>query len=214
MPIVKKVVEEKKRFKRWDETPRPKHDKRKKPKVVFACDECGKEFVLTENEAAERRFCSTNCADAQKTIPLVKRFARLMLKVDSGCWEWQGRLNLGGYGTIRDGDKMSLAHRMSVLLFQGHLEPGSVVCHRCNNRKCVNPVHLYQGTHEDNMLDLSLANTSSFSKTEWGDRKKMHELLEGGGDADEIGELFGVGAKTVRVWHRRFQDGDRIPDDL
>jgi transposase-like protein len=214
MPVVKKVVEEKKRFKRWDETPRPKHDKRKKPKVVFACDECGKEFVITEGDAETRRFCSTQCADTQKTVPLIKRFAKMFKKVESGCWEWQGRLNIGGYGTIRDGEKMVLAHRVSVSLLQGNLPEDSVVCHRCNNRKCVNPVHLYPGTHEDNMADLSLANTSSFSKTEWSDRKQMYDLLEAGGDAEEIGAVFGVSSKTVRSWHKRFQEGYRIPDDL
>ena len=214
MPVVGKVVEEKRKFKRWDESPRPKHDKRKKPKVQFACDECGKVFTLTENAAEGRSYCSAACADVAKQIPIEQRLVSLYTEnQETGCWEWHGRVNAGGYGTIRDGAKMVLAHRASFALFNGGLTLDDKVCHRCNNRKCVNPVHLYAGTHEENMLDLSIANTSSFSKTEWEDRRKMYDLVEEGVPPEEIAEQFDVTPKTVRSWHARFAAGDRIPEE-
>lgn len=214
MPVVGKLTEAKKKFKRWDDTPRPKRDKRKAPKVEFACDECGKVFVLTETAAEGRSYCSATCADIAKQVPLEQRLVGLYTpNPETGCWEWHGRVNAGGYGTIRDGAKMVLAHRVSFNVFNGGLSLEDKVCHRCNNRKCVNPVHLYAGTHEDNMLDLSLANTSSFSKTEWEDRRRMYDLVEEGVPLEEIAATFDVTEKTVRGWHARFKAGDRIPPE-
>ena len=74
---------------------------------------------------------------------------------ESGCWLWMGRLNKAGYGTCNDGDgKASSAHRWSWWLSFGRIRNGLFVLHRCDIRCCVNPAHLFLGTHEDNMRDM------------------------------------------------------------
>jgi hypothetical protein len=74
---------------------------------------------------------------------------------DNGCWEWIGGKNNIGYGMFRDGPKMRTAHRVSYEIFNNKKIPKYMcVLHKCDNPRCVNPDHLWLGSHKDNTKDM------------------------------------------------------------
>lgn len=70
-----------------------------------------------------------------------------------GCWNWNGFIYRNGYGQASHRNKKILAHRASWMVNNGPIPKGMFVLHHCDNPSCVNPDHLFLGTHQDNMRD-------------------------------------------------------------
>jgi hypothetical protein len=84
-------------------------------------------------------------------------FLSRFVKRPSGCWEWTGTIEKRGYGVLQIEKKQWRAHRYSYIRTYGHVPDDVLICHKCNNKLCVNPEHLYKGTHRDNMDDVITA---------------------------------------------------------
>lgn len=121
------------------------------------CD-CGHEKIVPKRSLIHgaTSTCGKEGCRPRKIIPAIDR---LMSKVDKTdfCWVWKGcHAGNSGYGYMTYKDKNTLVHRASWILNFGDIPEDLCVCHRCDNKLCVNPEHLFLGSDFDNAQDKML----------------------------------------------------------
>jgi hypothetical protein len=115
------------------------------------------------------------------------------VKKTNGCWEWQGKCNVEGYGKLRWHGKLYRAHRIAAWL-SGLVEtprgPSGIadtfILHRCDNRRCCNPEHFFLGSQSDNAKDAYVKNR--LAKGEHVGTAKLTNI-----QADEIRKEYAKG---------------------
>ena len=153
-------------------------------------------------------------ANQYTSVPWPDRF---WAKVDKcgpdECWEWTAH-RVGGYGSIRVGapphSRMMGAHRVAFELTHGVTAPSRLeVCHHCDNPPCVNPAHLFLGTHADNMRDRNIKKRDKppsppkLTPEQVVDIRRRYAAREG--SQSQLGREYGVAqAHISRIVSREF----------
>jgi len=86
--------------------------------------------------------------------------------VSGNCWEWQAYRDKDGYGIFTFEGKRQKAHRISYLFYYTRCPKNLYVCHTCDNPSCVNPLHLWLGTNQENTKDRNRKNRQARNRGE------------------------------------------------
>lgn len=139
-------------------------------------------------------------------LPVETLFKRKFIEVASGCWEWQARISPFGYGqfTTSSGESWQ-AHRLSYTLYKGKIPTGLCVCHTCDNRKCVNPDHLWVGTRNDNIQDMyqkgrgkkATSEKNGGAKIGWQEVNEIRRLYPEVKSHRKLATSFGISRRQI-----------------
>lgn len=138
-----------------------------------------------------------------KRNPIVrlKQFSELK---KSGCIEWNGEIINNGYGRLSINRKKTLAHRYSYEISKGKIPERMMVLHKCDNRKCINPDHLYLGDAKINAQDMKNRNRIN-RKGEFNSQSKLTEdkvrqirVLSKLIKINDIAKIYNVSYSVVR----------------
>ena len=95
---------------------------------------------------------------------------------ESGCWIWIGPLHHTGYGNFNENGKRTRAHREIFQRLVGSIPKGKFLCHKCDIRSCVNPNHMFIGSHQDNMNDMVNKKRSLFGSKHHNSKLTEHDV--------------------------------------
>ena len=186
-----------------------------------------------EREEKVNELCALHYQRQRKGIelelPVMGRgvdFEKRLLKgIDksetTSCWLFQGGLNKNGYGKICWNGKKMEAHRAS---FEYHnkrkIREGMCICHKCDNPRCINPGHLFEGTHQENMQDAVNKGRLKGSSAEWMrsirpmvltklSTEQIKRIKEHVGDLKNLAAELGIG----RRYAYKIRKGEKLKGD-
>lgn len=149
---------------------------------------------------------------------------RAVQVLPSGCIIWTGAKHGGGYSSVQVDGVQRAAHRVAYEQAYGPIPDGMHVCHRCDVRSCINPDHLFAGTHADNMADKArkgrvvpmIGERSGTTKLKDADVIAMRAMNAAGASMIEIGKAFKVSDTCAysicrgRTWRHLLSKADEV----
>lgn len=146
-------------------------------------------------------------------------WARVSVGSPAECWEWQGAKTSSGYGNLSWGGEPVQAHRLAYLLTYGGLSPSTAfrtagvasrykrfVLHRCDNRACCNPEHLFLGSMRTNLLDAYEKGRKAQPRSKHvnaklapADVRKVRAAYTGGARQVDLAAAYGVSQRVISL---------------
>jgi hypothetical protein len=162
-----------------------------------------------DQRAVARQLCQTHYMQerrAGRLVPFAKESPQQFIKnrskiLENGCWEWQ-LSKFNGYGRTVINKKSWPAHAYSYSVFVGDIPQNKQINHKCHNRSCVNPEHLYAGTQQENVRDMDAAGRRNQARGSRGGNSKITEdiakkVFNHDGIAIIIAEKYGISISLV-----------------